>query len=228
MMKFFDEIKAAKEKYDGRIEELFAEKRALEEKLLSLQTEFNVGLEKDALGITPFKDEAKLEKAIEETRLSIGKMNEKIDIVKRGKKQAIVNKIPFVKSYTEQARADIDREWNEGMEDINRIKAEFILRVAALSEIAKKADKLFAEHNALIEEVADPNVNLRNTGELQGSYKDAFSMPWNPNDAWGTAKLRVALSVPDWACKNAYTGLHIPGWIKHYETTGEIDFSKGD
>jgi len=217
-MKLFEEFKQEGEKYNERFGELSAEKETLEQKLIDLARQYEAGIEKDALGIAAFSDEKKVEDGMKKVREEIEKVNQKMDIVKRGKRQALTNKIPFLKEIRDREREEVDKEWEEGIEQLNRIKAEFLLAMVALGETASKGQKVFAEYTALMSE-ADPESREAKVGMTYTNYVDEQTLKFNFGPF--TKHVEDVLSVPGEASKAAYRG-NIPNWVQHYATTGEI------
>lgn len=223
-MKLFDDIKKEVAQYEAKLEEHEGKKSELEQRLADLAREYEARIEKDALGIAAFKDEKKIEDEMKDVRGEIEKVAHKMDIVKRGKRQALTNKIPFLKEIRDREREEVDREWEEGIEQIQRIKAEFLLAMSALGETSKKGQKVFAEYTALMAE-ADPESREAKVGMTYSSYRSIDSLPFNPNPSYfGKEKaLEQGFLVAEWASKDAYFG-NLPQWVTHYATTGEIKF----
>jgi chromosome segregation ATPase len=222
MMKFFKDLFSSRVQYDERIHELEQQREELEAQLAEFQRQFAVGIEKDALGIAPFTDELKIEKGIEKIRAEIAKVDQKIDIVRKGKRQALAAQIPALRQGLEEKRKEVDAEWEDALNEVQRAKAELVLALSALGDVGRKGQSLLAEYTALMGE-ADPESREAKQGMNYTSYRSRERLRFDFGPY--TTDFKDVLTVPEETARNAYDG-NIPGWVRHYMATGEIDFSK--
>ncbi|KIL40457.1 hypothetical protein SD70_13720 [Gordoniibacillus kamchatkensis] len=221
-MKFFKDLFASRAAYDVKVQELEEQRRKLEAQLAELERQFAVGIEKDALGIAPFTDELKIEKETNRVKAEIAKVDQKIDIVRKGKTQAMKSQIPLLREALEAQRKEVDNEWEDALQAVQRAKAELILSLMALGDVGKKGQNVLAEYTALMAE-ADPDSHEAKKGMTYTNYRSRESLKFDFGPY--TTDFKDILSVPEEPARNAYNG-NVPGWVRHYMSTGEIDFSK--
>jgi hypothetical protein len=217
-MKLFDEIKAKKVKYDERLQVLEAELQAAQAKKAELEKKYAEGLEAEAMGGAAFKNEVSLRKQLDEVNAQISKLPAMIDIVQRGKNQAVADSVPLLRELRTRQKELVEKEWNDELIELKKAKAEYLLRVHALGEIRRKSQKVNSDVLALLEE-AEATKNSDYYDGLQ-SFE---SLPISPNAAYfGSEKaLFMGFDVPSYAVTDSLNN-RLPNWIKHYATTGEI------
>lgn len=220
-MNSFNEIKQVKKNYNERLEELKSEKTELEEALSVNIQEYEARMEADALGTESFTNEAKLSNEIGGLRKEIEAIDNKIEIVRRGKRQAMANQVPVIREIRDNQKSKVEKEWNEAIESMQKAKAEFLLSIVALSEVQQKGNKVYSDAYSLITE-ANPETN-----ERAKVYEPFEELPMNPNPSYfgHDVALRKAFSIPSWAVRDTFKG-DVPSWVYHYMATGEINFDK--
>ncbi|EDL64997.1 hypothetical protein [Bacillus sp. SG-1] len=223
-MKFFKDIQEAKGKYNERLNTLQAQKAELEAELADIVEEYETKLEKDALGLADFKDEAKLEKEIDDKKTKIEKVEQKIAIVRKGRNQAFINQIPVLKERKQKEFESVEEEWNDGVEELQKAKAEFLLALYNLHELRNKGNEVKGEFVRLMEEF-DPESNEAKSGGQFMTFKSFEELPMSPNPSYfgKDIALQKAFSLPSWAATDAING-SLPKWVSHYAATGEIKF----
>jgi chromosome segregation ATPase len=217
-MKLFDDIRAKKAKYDERLQTLEAELQEAQEKKEALEKKYSEGLEREAMGGAVFKNEIELQKQIEEVNARISKLPAMIDIVKRGRKQAVAESVPLVREARSKQKEALEKEWEEEFIELKKAQAEVLLRCEALHQIREKSRVVNSDVIALLDD-ADALVNNDN----YHSFKPNHELPLSPSPQYfGLNKaLYMGYDVPSYAVRNALDG-KLPDWVKHYATTGEI------
>ena len=217
-MKLFDDIKAKKIKYDERLQVLEAELQEAQTKKAELEKEYAKGLEDEAMGGAAFKNEVPLRKQLDEINVQISKLPAMIEIVQRGKSQAIADSVPLFRELRAKQKESIENEWNDELIELKKAKAEYLLRVHALGEIRRKGQKVNSDVLALLQE-AEATQN----SDYYDGFQSFVSLPISPNAAYfGNEKaLFMGFDVPAYAVTDSLND-RLPNWVKHYATTGVI------
>lgn len=218
----FESTKELKRKYDERLLSLQEAKKALEDEHDELAAEYESKLELDALGVEEFENEALLGNAIEEVKKAIAGIDERISIVVKGRKQALVNNLPVLRKNAEASKNELIDEMNEAVDELQRMKAEMLLHILSMYEIRQRAHKLNADFNTLASDVEGVKRGDVIAGGMFGAFE---SLPLDPNPSFfgDDVALQKAIGCPVWATKNAIAG-RVPKWVTRYATTGVIDF----
>lgn len=217
-MKLFNEIKAKKAKYNERLQVLENELQEAQTKKAELEKEYAEGLEAEAMGGAAFKNEVTLRKQLDEVNVQISKLPAMIDIVQRGKTQAVADSVPLLRELRTKQKESIENEWNDELIELKKAKAEYLLRLHALGEIRRKGQKVNSDVVALLEE-ADAATH----SDYFNGFQSFESLPISPNAAYfGSEKaLFMGFDVPAYAVTDSLND-RLPNWVKHYATTGEI------
>ena len=153
------------------------------------------------------------EKQIEEAEAIIRRLTARLDIVKRGKRQALASTVPAIKAQLEAKREAVKDEVEKQIDAINRKRAELLKEVQKLYAIDAKAKSLYAEMMAIQQENGEKVPHFGN-----GSFiKDRGFLPipeaWRDYGKDKTAERTLA--VTQWMIEDAGNG-KFPESLKKY------------
>jgi hypothetical protein len=150
------------------------------------------------------------ERQIEEAATIIKRLTERLELVKRGKRQALASIVPSVKSYLHTKREAVKDEIEAQRDVINRKRAELLKEIKNLYAIDAKAKKLFAELNAIAEENGE-RVPYGNGSFVEGHIRVSDDWTYSGKDSFAAE----SVTVPYWMVHDAKNGI-IPQPLRKY------------
>lgn len=194
--RFDDEITRIEAEISERNEAVKAARAVIEQKAMELE------------------ETTEEERQVEEDADIIKRLTERLELVKRSKRQALASILPAMKSHFEAKREAVKNELEQQIDIINRRRAELLKEVQTLFEIDERARKLYAELNAIKREVGEKAAGYGNGSFVEGRFNMA-------NDNWGFfGKDKTAaqlLNVPLWMVQDAKNGIIPEPLRKNFE-----------
>lgn len=162
------------------------------------------------LKVMELEDTTAEERKIEEATVVIKRLTERLELVKRGKRQALASIVPAVKSYLNDKREAVKDEIEAQRDVINRKRAELLKEIQVLFAIDAKAIKLYAELNAIAEENGE-RVPYGNGSFLEGRIHITDNWAYSGKDSFAAE----SVTVPYWMVQDAKKGI-IPQPLRKY------------
>ncbi|MDQ1913283.1 hypothetical protein RAC89_23075 [Paenibacillus sp. GD4] len=214
-MKLIDEIKAKvtnkveayqeiKNRFDAEINRLESEIMAINDAIKATRAI----IEEKAMNL---EDTSAEEKQIEDATKLIAKLAERLELIKRGKRQALASHVPAVKRHIDEKREEVKKEIEKQVEVIHKLRATLLMEIQKLYEINHKAIALYSEYLTIAEENGE-NVIGTDTGSIVGGRFHS-----NDNYAYFGKDITALklLTVPQWMVQDAKEG-NIPITLKKY------------